>query len=425
MKLSNYPNELPAITLDFLNSRQLDPRISFTRASDASPPVPSPGTGTHNGEVYLYPGNVPRLTDQGLLIEEGRTNLFEYSIPVLGSNGWGTDSNGTSTPNDTVAPDGTTTGTLITQTNAVKVKRAQTIVKDKTYTLSAFIKPSTQCTNFALTSSNYQQLFSMEFDSTKTGIDGDGVQKAGSSQQCTGTMDKSYDNGWIRISMTYKYTGNNGSGGNQQIRNIDAVSGTWHVWGAQFEEGGHFTSYIPTTGSTVTRAPDQVALNGEDFTAWYGDNTAGSVVVKVDIPLTTSEDQSFYQMAYNNGASNAGTNIKINANNQIRLNSRVNPAGQRDQLNVPDTDTVNKFANVKPLKLAGSYSTTATRLTCNAPFPFESGNSSVGADTTLPILLNLGWSQFGGDGQYLNGHLRSIQFYNTAFTEEQLELLAS
>ena len=36
MKLTDYPNELPAITLDFQNSRQLDPRVTFKRASDAS-----------------------------------------------------------------------------------------------------------------------------------------------------------------------------------------------------------------------------------------------------------------------------------------------------------------------------------------------------------------------------------------------------
>ena len=41
MKLTDYPNELPAITLDFLNSKQLDPRINFSRASDANttPPI--------------------------------------------------------------------------------------------------------------------------------------------------------------------------------------------------------------------------------------------------------------------------------------------------------------------------------------------------------------------------------------------------
>ena len=78
MKLSKFPNELPAITLNFQNSRQLDPRITFRRASNAGAtpyPITGEGFGTVNGQQYEFPPNVPRLTSQGLLIEEQRTNF--------------------------------------------------------------------------------------------------------------------------------------------------------------------------------------------------------------------------------------------------------------------------------------------------------------------------------------------------------------
>ena len=58
MKLTDYPNELPAITLDFLNSRQLDPRITFGRASAASPD----SLAMVNGKVQQFAANVPTLS---------------------------------------------------------------------------------------------------------------------------------------------------------------------------------------------------------------------------------------------------------------------------------------------------------------------------------------------------------------------------
>lgn len=82
MKLTDYPNELPAITLDFQNSRQLDPRINFSRASAASPDSSS----MVNGKVQQFAANVPRLGDNGLLIEESRANyLGKYASPNYNS----------------------------------------------------------------------------------------------------------------------------------------------------------------------------------------------------------------------------------------------------------------------------------------------------------------------------------------------------
>jgi len=63
----------PSITLNFKRSKKLDPRVTFTRASFAESGTPKPpesGTGTVGGKVLTFNTNVPRLTDQGLLIEE-------------------------------------------------------------------------------------------------------------------------------------------------------------------------------------------------------------------------------------------------------------------------------------------------------------------------------------------------------------------
>ena len=84
MKLTDYPNELPAITLDFQNSRQLDPRINFSRASAASPD----SSAMVNGKVQQFGIDVPRLSDNGLLIEATSTNFFAQGQKLIGSLGF-------------------------------------------------------------------------------------------------------------------------------------------------------------------------------------------------------------------------------------------------------------------------------------------------------------------------------------------------
>jgi hypothetical protein len=50
----------------------------------------------------------------------------------------------------------------------------------------------------------------------------------------------------------------------------NAVSGDIvYVWGLQAEAGSFPTSYIPTEGSTVTRAADVASISGSNFSSWY------------------------------------------------------------------------------------------------------------------------------------------------------------
>jgi len=63
-----YPTIRPEITLDFANSRQLDPRITFSRSSSATYLNPDTGLIT---SAYT---DQARFEDKGLLVEEARTN---------------------------------------------------------------------------------------------------------------------------------------------------------------------------------------------------------------------------------------------------------------------------------------------------------------------------------------------------------------
>lgn len=83
--LPNFPILRPSLLLDFANSQQVDPRITFTRSSAT--------TRTNaNGQIETVAANVPRLDFDpvsgaclGLLIEEQRTNLLLNSL-ITGAN---------------------------------------------------------------------------------------------------------------------------------------------------------------------------------------------------------------------------------------------------------------------------------------------------------------------------------------------------
>ena len=57
-----------------------------------------------------------------------------------------------------------------------------------------------------------------------------------------------------------------------------------YIWGAQLEQGAFPTSYIPTSGSTVTRAADNAKITGTNFTDFYN-QTEGTILQNLDFTL--------------------------------------------------------------------------------------------------------------------------------------------
>jgi len=103
------------------------------------------------------------------------------------------------------------------------------------------------------------------------------------------------------------------------------------AWGPQIEAGSFATSYIPTSGSTVTRAADVANITGTNFSSWYNP-TEGSFFMDEKNSYGVVLAKRFELIQNSNPNANS---IAFNVNygvNGIRISSRESStAGTTDR----------------------------------------------------------------------------------------------
>ena len=302
-----------ALLRDSVSGQRL---VTFTRAS----------TGTYvgsDGLVKTAAVDEARITHDpttgrrlGLLLEEARTNLLLRSEEF--DNASWTKQNITVTANTVTAPDGALTADTITDTldgSAVVHSLSQTTSgygSGAAVTASVFAKAGTMPRIQILMVSGVT--FSSGNKAATCNLATGGLASISVGVTATAVA---YPNGWWRVSITattddagsinFIVRPENGSSPNYQ----GDGTGTIHVWGAQLEVGSFPTSYIPTTGTTVTRAADIATITGTNFSSWYRQDEQTCYVEAVSPPLgqfgvvgadngTTSERWRIYGNAGNN-----------------------------------------------------------------------------------------------------------------------------
>ncbi len=175
-----------------------------------------------------------------------------------------------------------------------------------------------------------------------------------------------------------------------------AFSGT--VTNAQLESGGNQTSYIPTSGTAVTRGDDSIIITGTNFSSWYN-QIEGTIVASAS---TRASEISSAQTVYcidNNTTANFISLIYTGQGS--RVDARVN--------------TNNSYeANIQ-YSIGGKTFTSAFSYKMNQfDLSVRGSNNSIDREGNLTTLdrLRLGFTSIGDDP--LNGSIARLRYYRQA-----------
>jgi hypothetical protein len=230
---SNFPAIKPTLLLDFANVEQLDPRITFSRASTA--------------------------TYYGTQTAKAEENLLAYSQEFENASGWST-SNASVVADVETAPDGTLTADKLvenTNTSSHTVNASGvSLTSGLAYTFSVFAKKGERTIIRPLLPVTS---FSGGIESRGAWFDLDAGVLLSQGEAVISASISALPNGWYRVSITGTCV-SSGSGGfilglstGDEVSSYtgDGTSGLF-LWGAQLEQRDAVTAYTPTTTQPIT-----------------------------------------------------------------------------------------------------------------------------------------------------------------------------
>jgi hypothetical protein len=388
---------LPSLDLNFARNKSLNDTVTgrnlvtFTRSS----------TGTYvgaDGLIKTAAVNEPRFDHNpttgacnGLLIEEGRTNLV--GSPTLSYS---------------------LTGVILTLETTVlnpigtysNIGRMQCTATTDGHGINGggFVSYSSGAgTNSIFVKKGNHRYVALESRSNLGGgystiyFDFDTEQISGGNRGYNVGFIK-YPNGWYRIFSTNSYDGNNPTFGFRMLGSMSFVQWTAtgnefvYFWGPQLEAGSFPTSYIPTSGSTVTRTADIASISGTNFSSWYNNNE-GTVLFDAALGESTNGTVSIVFANYLWGTSPNIWRTLANTGIMITSSSRT-------------TRTKHAFGlqqNNHSVSINGSISSA-----------FD--NNSTSPSSSGPV-------SFNANGNTLNGYISRLTYYPKRLPNYQLQAL--
>jgi hypothetical protein len=383
-------------------------QLSDSASLDAYVPTPgaAPTSTAYYGPRFDY--NPVTLAPRGLLIEEARTNLATFSQDMF--NAGYVPINGTRAASTVVGPDGVTNLAQFTSTTTGgnRLQFFQNVTSGVTYTLSVVMSAGTSSFGglVAAASAGAGAIFSLLGNGSVVSTAGASV--TASIQKLSATL--------YRCSMTFPATATGScllgwgvSNGTTYESGVYPSAAAGFVYGSfvQLEAGAFATSYIPTVGSTVLRSADVATLTGSNFSGWYGQSvgtfvadigrfSSSSTISAAFLSATDNPVNNDWVLLFGDGTGSTFSVFNAGAAQAVLTGSTVSTGG----------------------KVAGAY-------TAN-DFSFCVNGGTVSTDTTgTPptdiAVLRLG--AFGGNPTFLNGHLRSIAYFNNRLSNAQLQAL--
>ena len=398
-----YPSIRPTLDLNFAATKTLDRRITFTRDS----------LGTYTDElgiVRTVSNNTPRFDHDpttgeslGLLIEESRTNLFEYSEDFTNVD-WGEIDVSLST-NSIIAPDGSTNSYTITEgtsNSQHNITDTTTVTGTKTFSVYAKLASGSRLfriVDFNATDGAVTGIFNLSNGTIDTGISSAITDVGNGWYRCsittTTTVESNYYISLCQSDGTFNYTGDGSS--------------SFYIFGAQLEEGAFPTSYIPTSGSTVTRAADNAVIKGTNFSSWYNASESTIFFESGIAPTNNSKYFTFYgsdgggtELIESAAVSGPGANIFTYADSTVYSNTSV-------------TD-----ASATKLKFAAGIKLNDVNLAVNGILG-TTDDSATNPDAINQLIIG----NYTSGSYYLNTSIKKLSYYNKRLPNAQLQGLTA
>ena len=360
------------------------------------------------GLIETVADSVPRIDytdgEPSLLLEPSRTNLLTYSSDLTNP-AWGTTAV-LKTSQSVTAPDGSGTVTKVAAESVSDLHIIYQIIaltQGNEVTQTYFVKDAgLGFVQFytAGSSLNYTNYLNLNLS---TGV----VE----TTNFTNYSVVDFGDGWYKVSITKTTNGtgtgligvcliNNASAVRREVWTGNDVDGVY-IWGAQLEEGSYPTSYIPTSGSTVTRAADVVELTG--VADLIGDSE-GTLFVEF-----LSFEKQGSPLAISDGSFSNVAQVNLGTNMTARIRS-----GNSLESSISTSYNVNQF-----------YKTSIAYKTNDAIFYVD--GLEIGSDTTVTTYSEgtLNFINFYGTvlGYPFYGRIRQLAIFPTALTDSELEAL--
>lgn len=347
-----------------------------------------------------------------LLLEPSRTNSVTYSEDFSQSV-WGTWQ-ATKTQSNNINPKGTNGYYEISHTGSSTDNpntRLVNVSLNGSYTLSAFIK---------INQSRYISLSIVDYDGDKARVYFDTINKTFTTvdnvgSPITNTSYSEFPNGWIRISLSVNLLNavynEVGIGIYNPSGSLPSASGeVISVFGGQLEQGSYATSYIPTSGSAVTRSAE-ICDDAGNSTVF--NDSEGVLYVETE-QFTDGDFQSVYINLTN--ASNRGFANSLAIQHRDSGQLRVYAGGS----STPDIQFLEHIDMAQNLKIAIQYKVSDYKLFINGT------KYDLYLTPTQPALSNLNIIDFKlyNNTPWL-GKVKDLRVYNTALSDSELQALTS
>ena len=204
-------------------------------------------------------------------------------------------------------------------------------------------------------------------------------------------------NNWQRFSVTQVASSNSRF---PQVKS-NGTQGTFYMWGAMLEEQSYATSYIPTAGTTITRAAETCNNSKPSVNSTEG-------VLYAEVALNGLTPNSYIQIS-DNSYNNRVAFINNNSATSWRTFYRVGGASQIDS-------TATGLDVFEINKIALSWKVNSFKFYVNGTKIIEDTSGSVNAANTF---TRIDFSDINNTNNFY-GKVKGLAVYNEALTDAQL-----